>query len=81
MLGRLRLSVAQTKDAYLEVSKQIFTKKYSRWNFGGRAYDFLMANGKFDSTSMETAVRSIITKYAEVSQDTLLKDENGPCKV
>jgi len=81
MLGRLRLSVAQTKQAYLDVSKRIFTKRRSGFNFGSRAYDFLLANGKFDSKSMEEAIKTIITEYAKVPYETLLKDEDGPCKV
>lgn len=48
----------------------MFARKRSRLD-GGRAYDFLMMNGKFDSESMEKAVETIITQYAMVPYDTI----------
>lgn len=58
MLGRLRMTLSECEKAYLELSTQIFKPKRKRWS-PKRGKDFLQADGKFDSKSLEDAIRGI----------------------
>ncbi|KAI9766340.1 MAG: hypothetical protein M1840_006604 [Geoglossum simile] len=80
MLGRLRMSLDACEDAYLELSKKIFTPRRHAVNLVGQGVDFLQANGRFDAQVLEDAVKESITA-AGIPQDALLQDQDSRCKV
>ncbi|KAF2752264.1 FabD/lysophospholipase-like protein [Sporormia fimetaria CBS 119925] len=79
MLGRLRMRLEDCENAYLSLSKSIFTRKRSRMNLFGHAKDFVQADGRFDSAALETAIKEVVRQVG--TEDMLLKEEKGPCKV
>ena len=81
MLGRLRMSIKDCISAYLKISERIFQPKRDAFNKAGQVRDFLQANGKFDHRNLEAAIKEIITKQCEKSEDELLKDPDPRCKV
>lgn len=81
MLGRLRMSLDECETAYLSLSQEIFTPTRSATNIPGKVYDFLQANGKFDSEPLERSIKSIL-RAQDKSEDELLKDDDpDACKV
>jgi hypothetical protein len=75
MLGRLRMSIDECIDAYLQLSDRIYQKKRDRVPTNSKYQD------RFDSDELERAVKEIITKQ-NLSENTLLKDKaNASCKV
>jgi len=75
MLGRLKMSIDECIDAYLQLSDRIFQKKRHRLTIKGKI------QGRFDSEELERAVKEIITKQG-LQEDALLKDEpDAACKV
>jgi hypothetical protein len=87
MLGRLRMSLPECKKAYLQLSAKIFEPKRGAWDLGRRAVDFLQANGRFDSTVLENAIKDTIGEYSfgmtagSTPDSILLEDTESPCKV
>jgi hypothetical protein len=80
MLGRLRMSIEECENAYRRLSERIFNPKRSSLNYAGRAKDFLSANGRFDSTELELAIKEII-QSRNLSEEALLKDPSSSCHV
>ncbi|KAF2786451.1 FabD/lysophospholipase-like protein [Melanomma pulvis-pyrius CBS 109.77] len=75
MLGRLRMSVAESIDAYLSLSDRVFRKKRSRFTLKGNI------QGRFDSEELARAVKKVI-KEQGLQENVLLKDESdNACKV
>ena len=75
MLGRLKMSIDECIDAYLQLSDRVFQKKRHRVTVKGKI------QGRFDSDELERAVKEVI-KVQGVSEDALLKDDPGTaCKV
>jgi hypothetical protein len=75
MLGRLRMSVEESIDAYLSLSDQIFKKKRHRVTAKGKI------QGRFDSEELALAVKKII-KDQGLKEETLFKDDaEKACKV
>jgi len=75
MLGRLRMSISDSIDAYLSLSDRIFQKKRHRVTVKGDI------QGRFDSEELAQAVREVITARG-VPEDALLKDvSQNACKV
>ncbi|PSN58604.1 hypothetical protein BS50DRAFT_614817 [Corynespora cassiicola Philippines] len=75
MLGRLRMSVADSIAAYLSLSDRIFRKTRHRVTVKGKI------QGRFDSEELARAVREV-TKEQGLQEDELLKDGSGSaCKV
>ena len=75
MLGRLRMSIDECIDAYLQLSDRIFQKKRHRVTVKGKI------QGRFDSDELERAVKDVI-KTQGVPEDALLKDDpETACKV
>ena len=75
MLGRLRMSVDESIDAYLSLSDRIFQKKRHRVTVKGNI------QGRFDSEELTRAVKEVIKKQG-LQEDTLLKDApEAACKV
>ena len=75
MLGRLRMSIDESIDAYLSLSDRIFQKKRHRVTVKGNI------QGRFDSEELARAVKEVIKKQG-LQEDTLLKDApEAACKV
>jgi hypothetical protein len=75
MLGRLRMSIDDSIDAYLSLSDRIFQKKRHRVTVKGNI------QGRFDSEELARAVKEVI-KQQGLQEDTLLKDApESACKV
>ena len=81
MLGRLRMSLDDCEAAYLNLSREIFTPTRSTANVPGKVFDFLQANGKFDSRPLERSIATILRGQGK-SEDELLKEtDQDSCKV
>jgi hypothetical protein len=75
MLGRLRMSIDDSIDAYLSLSDRIFQKKRHLVAVRGNI------QGRFDSEELAQAVKEVI-KQQGLREDTLLKDApEATCKV
>ncbi|KAF2812175.1 FabD/lysophospholipase-like protein [Mytilinidion resinicola] len=75
MLGRLRMSVGESIDAYLALSDRIFQKKRHRVTVKGNI------QGRFDSEELARAVKEVIRNQG-LEEDALLKDApDAACKV
>jgi hypothetical protein len=73
ILGRLRITVDESINAYTTLSNKVFKKSY-RINIKGKL------QGRFDSAKLERAVKDIIVNRG-LGEDALLKDTDSPCKV
>ncbi|RDW58457.1 hypothetical protein BP5796_12387 [Coleophoma crateriformis] len=81
MLGRLRMSVHECQEAYIQLSRDIFTRKRSQGNVAGRALDRLQANGRFSSEPLEENIQNILRSHG-LNPDELLKETDpDACKV
>ena len=75
MLGRLRMSISDCIDAYLQLSDSIFQKKRHKVTIKGNI------QGRFDSDELERAVKEVIARQG-LQEHALLKDEvPTACKV
>lgn len=82
MLGRLKMSLKDCEEAYLALSAKIFTPARGKANVVGKAYDFLQANGRFQSAPLEDSIKSIL-RTRGIPEDQLLWEDDLPqnCKV
>jgi hypothetical protein len=71
------MSATAAEDAYVQLSKEIFSKKRSSPLDPRRAYDFLQATGKFKSEPLEKHVKMMLQNENELLQDT----REDSCKV
>ncbi|RYP34899.1 hypothetical protein DL768_011033 [Monosporascus sp. mg162] len=74
MLGRLRMTVDECIEAYTSLSDEVFEKKSHRVNIKGKL------QGRFDTAELERAIKQILRDRG-LSEETLLRDTDGPCKV
>ena len=75
MLGRLKMSVADSIDAYLSLSDRVFRKTRHRVTVKGKV------QGRFDSEELARAVREVVKRQG-LQEDALLKDvPDASCKV
>jgi hypothetical protein len=75
MLGRLKMSIDECIEAYLQLSDRVFKKKRHRVTVKGKI------QGRFDSDELERAVKEVIAKQG-LPEDALLKDAaDASCKV
>lgn len=81
MLGRLRMSVDECEEAYLRLSRNIFTPRRKGHNIFGRASDFLQANGKFNTEELEATIKEIVRSRTNREDTPLHEDSVSPCKV
>lgn len=96
MLGRLRMSIADCRKAYKQLSKQAFTPLHSKANILARVSGFWnVSGGTFDERELEKAIKSVVAsslKHGDPDPDpdpdrALLQETehaNGPgkpCKV
>ena len=75
------MSLDECEAAYLNLSRKIFTPTHSKANLPGRLYDFLQANGKFDSKPLEECIKDILEKYDLPETELLKEDNSDACKV
>lgn len=75
MLGRLRMSIPDCIQAYLELADEVFDKKRHRFSYGGKV------QGRFDAKALEHAIKKVLQDQ-NLNEDELLKaPEDGRCKV
>ena len=75
MLGRLKMSVADSIGAYLSLSDRVFSKTKHRVTIKGKI------QGRFDSEELARAVKAVV-KGQDLQEDALLKDApEAGCKV
>ncbi|KFY16292.1 hypothetical protein V492_01439 [Pseudogymnoascus sp. VKM F-4246] len=60
MLGRLRMSIADCRKAYEEISKQAFTPLHSKANVVASAFGFWKVGSTFDEKELEKAIKDVI---------------------
>jgi hypothetical protein len=77
------MSLKECEEAYLKLGKDIFEPKRGKWD-GRRLIDFVQANEKFDSSILESSIRTIIGEKTG-DENTPLKPfdtpADGDCKV
>lgn len=74
MLGRLRMSIAEVEEAFLEMSGEIFRPRKRHWaNLIGRALDYVKASARFDDEVLKQAIIKIIRKKG-FDENGLLRD-------
>lgn len=81
MLGRLKMTLADCQAAYLQLSERIFNPRRHKRNYVGQAADFLSANGRFDSSVLEAAIKEILVDQCKMPEDELLQEKDPKCKV
>ncbi|KAE9364538.1 FabD/lysophospholipase-like protein [Stipitochalara longipes BDJ] len=91
MLGRLRMSIADCRKAYEEISQQAFTPLHSKANFVVSAFSFWNVGSTFDEKELEKAIKEVIgtsLKHGDSDPNRALLQENEeihdikrPCKV
>lgn len=74
MLGRLRMSIAECKQAYMDLAEEAFTPK----NFFMQKVATATVGPKFQTKPLEDAIKRII---GDNWQSTLLKEDDTRCKV
>jgi len=75
MLGRLKMSIDDSIDAYLSLSDRVFQKKRHRATIKGNI------QGRFDSEELARAVKEVVIAQ-NLKEDVLLKDvSDNACKV
>jgi patatin-like phospholipase/acyl hydrolase len=92
MLGRLRMTIKECRDAYMSLSKEAFQAKNliirPGWSWPWRA----RLQARFDTAALERGIRELIvtalrndpnneSKSDEELAGTLLKDVDSKCKV
>ncbi|KFY41719.1 hypothetical protein V494_02825 [Pseudogymnoascus sp. VKM F-4513 (FW-928)] len=60
MLGRLRMSIADCRKAYEEISKQAFTPLHSKANIVASAFGLWKVGSTFDEKELEKAIKDVI---------------------
>jgi hypothetical protein len=75
MLGRLKMTIDDSIDAYLSLSDRILQKKRHRVTINGNIQD------RFDAEELTRAVKEVVAAQ-ELNEDALLKDvSDNACKV
>jgi len=81
MLGRLRMSIDECEEVYVELSQKIFAPHRSKANIVGQGLDFVNARGKFSSEALQASIKDVV-KSKGFSEDQLFyNQDNGRCKV
>ncbi|KAF4970659.1 hypothetical protein FSARC_2364 [Fusarium sarcochroum] len=80
MLGRLRMSVDECIEKYLELSEAAFSLKRGKLNVIGRSKDLWKASGKYRSEVLANQFMGT-TALVEGDQHALFYDPHGKCKV
>ncbi len=80
MLARLQMDVNSCIEAYLELSKEAFTRCRPRINFFGRAADAWRTKERFESEKLKAQIIQQLNRLPEqLPAETLFLDESLPC--
>ena len=60
MLGRLRMSIDECEEVYVELSQKIFAPHRSKANIVGQVLDFVNAQGKFSSEALQAGIKDVV---------------------
>lgn len=78
------MTIEQCEEAYTELGRKIFEPKYSGLD-PRRGRDYFKANGKFDSSVLEVAIKEVIAENCacsvEEASNAMLMEEDAKCKV
>lgn len=75
MLGRLRMSVRECIDTYLEISPKIFTKiHHIGVNWKGKT------QGRFDHLALESAVKNMLKQQGENEDEIFAENGSTSCR-
>jgi hypothetical protein len=72
------MSIEDCEAAYLKLSERIFQPRHSKFSFQ-RTTTFLQADGKFDATVLEKAIKETLAENG-YPQDLLLEDLDDSCR-
>lgn len=78
MLGKLRMTLEECEDAYLDLSRDIFKPLRNKVN-PKKYTDMWHAKASFDTKALEQAIQKTIV--AKQPLDSLLYDDESDCKV
>ncbi|KIM95351.1 hypothetical protein OIDMADRAFT_134438, partial [Oidiodendron maius Zn] len=81
MLGRLRMSIDECEEAYIDLSERIFTANRSKGNIVGRGLDFINIRGKFPTESLEACVKDVVKSKGLPEDELLYNISDDGCKV
>ena len=80
MLARLQMDVNSCIEAYLELSKEAFTRSRHRINLLCRAADAWRTKERFESEKLKAQIIQQLNRLPEpLPADTLFVDESLPC--
>jgi len=80
MLGRLKMSVSDTIDAYIELSETVFAPKH-RLNLVARLWDTAKVKGSCNSAALEKAIKAIVVKaFGSGHENDVFEEEISPCR-
>lgn len=71
MLGRLRMTVDESIDAYVQLADSVFQKKRHRVTLKGRM------QGRFGSDELEHAIKEILRKK-QLDENALMQESQDP---
>jgi hypothetical protein len=80
MLGRLKMSAEECKQAYLRLSERIFRPKRTGAGLIHRGKDLWQAKGRFDSKELEDAIKETI-EDCKIASKEWFKEPDASCKV
>ncbi|CAG8953838.1 hypothetical protein HYFRA_00006730 [Hymenoscyphus fraxineus] len=78
MLGRLEMSIAECKEAYMGMMEDVFVKTKRRINAKN-----LKVQGRYDTPALESAIKNVIQSrgISGLDVDSLLLNPEGKCKI
>jgi predicted acylesterase/phospholipase RssA len=80
MLGRLRMSLDECEEAYLNLSRMIFAPVHHKANATGRLVNFVEAKGKFKHKPLEQCIKDILGRKGLPEDQLLREDDESACK-
>jgi hypothetical protein len=81
MLGRLRMSIDQCEDVYVDLSERIFTERRAAGNVIGQGLDFFNARGKFSTDILEAAIKDVVKSRGFSEEELFFNQSDDGCKV
>ena len=81
MLGRLRMTVKEAIDAYIELSETVFAPKH-RFNFAANLWNLAHAKGSCDTAALEKAIKGVTAQKLGVGHtEDPLHERHAQCHV
>ncbi|KAE9373818.1 FabD/lysophospholipase-like protein [Stipitochalara longipes BDJ] len=81
MLGRLRMSIDECEEVYVELPQKIFVLQCSKANIVGQGRDFVNARGKFSSEALQAGIKDVIKSKGFSEDELFYNQDDGECKV